>query len=96
MLEQRVKRFLIVWLSEKIRDGFGDDLTKSFDIIDLCPLFRADRGGAADRAQRLERAEMAGEATRVGLANMADAKCENKTVQRRFAGRLDRPEKIAG
>ena len=37
---------------------------------------------------------MAREPTRVGLADMADAKCEDETIQRDLASRLDRVKKL--
>ena len=87
MPEQRVERFLIVRLGEEIGDGLGDDLANPFDIVDFRARLRALGGDPARRAQRLERAEMTGEAARIGLADMADAERIDEAVQQRFPRR---------
>ena len=46
-------------------------------------------------AQRVERAEVAREQPRIGLADMADAERVDEAVQVDLAARLDRPHQVA-
>ncbi len=85
--KQLVERFLVVRLGEEIDDSADRRGADAVDGVELGARFEIRRGFARALPQRVERAEMAGEAPRVGLADMADAERVEEAVERRTCRR---------
>src|SRR5208282_6247524 len=78
-------------LGEEIGDRLDDDRPNSIDPRQFLGGVGSARGGA----QSLPLAEMARQAPRVGLADMANAQRIEETVERDRAARVDRVEQVA-
>ena len=93
--QQRIERRLVVRLGEEIGDGLGRVGPRPSIESSSARASKSVAALIAVLRKRVERAEVAREAPRIGLADMADAERKEEAVERRVPPRFDRGEKIA-